>query len=577
MQHRHVFAPVLLSLALAALPAVAEPAPQPGSAIDAIVAGFASHPVVAIAEQHELPQAIDFYVSLVRSQAFQAVANDIVIEFASRQSQPLLDRYVLALDSLPPDTLASVWRNTSKVAAWDSPVYARWLAAIRDANRSLPPSRRLRVLAGDTPVDWASMRTRAEWDALGPNDESFARVIEDEVLAKHRRALVVLGSNHLARGGTIRDRAANTTTRVSVRYPGAMEIVLMYDGWPDPESTEARIAREGWSVPSCVSLRGHWAGALPVAVRAGTFRLDSLADKLLYLGPVATLVRHGASREMLDDAYLDELDRRSVIEWGDSMRARHFLGVGRVVEDSIPSAAYGRTRRVWVYTPPDRRDSSATLGLLVCFDGGVYLGPIPMPVVLDTMISGRHMPPVVGVFVDDASSTERLADLANRERFDRFLSDELVPWVHARWTVNRDPRRAIVMGSSAGGLAAANVALARPDLFGNVLSQSGAFWRGNEGSNEAPFEWLTGRYAESPRRDLRFVLDVGSTESTGAMNGTAPSILESNRRLRDVLGRKGYAVTYTEVPQGRHATESWGQRVALDLETLMRERPGEQP
>jgi pimeloyl-ACP methyl ester carboxylesterase len=43
-----------------------------------------------------------------------------------------------------------------------------------------------------------------------------------------------------------------------------------------------------------------------------------------------------------------------------------------------------------------------------------------------------------------------------------------------------DPRRVIVTGSSAGGLAAAYVALMRPDLFGNVLSRSGAFWRGAE-------------------------------------------------------------------------------------------------
>src|SRR5439155_16735613 len=128
-----------------------------------------------------------------------------------------------------------------------------------------------------------------------------------------------------------------------------------------------------------------------------------------------------------------------------------------------------------------------------------------------------------------ASSTARLDGLANRAWFADFLGDELAPWVRAHWRVGRDPHRAIVAGLSAGGLAAAYVALRRPDLFGNVLSQSGAFWRGNEASNGAPFEWLTGRVRAEPRRDVRFFIDVGATESRGAIGGRAPSILEANR------------------------------------------------
>ena len=248
---------------------------------------------------------------------------------------------------------------------------------------------------------------------------------------------------------------------------------------------------------------------------------------------------------------------------------------GSVSEYTVPSKSYGRDRRVWVYTPPgySPRDP-ADHDLLVVFDGGVYLGDIPLPTILDTLITAKRIRPTVAVLFDDSSSTARLADLANHESFAKFVGGELVPWVRSRWKVTHDPHRTTITGSSAGGLASAFVALRHPDLFGNVLSQSGAFWRGAEGSNGAPFEWFTAQVAAGEKRDLRFFLDVGSTESHGAIGGTAPSILEANRRLRDALHAKGYEVTYTEVPGGGHAAEFWRQRVAVGLVTLAGREPG---
>jgi hypothetical protein len=78
--------------------------------------------------------------------------DDIVIEFASRQSQPVLDRYIAGQD-VPVEELRRVWRDTTKVAGWESPVYARWLEAIRDVNRGLPATHKSGVLAGDTKVE----------------------------------------------------------------------------------------------------------------------------------------------------------------------------------------------------------------------------------------------------------------------------------------------------------------------------------------------------------------------------------------------------------------------------------------
>jgi enterochelin esterase-like enzyme len=242
---------------------------------------------------------------------------------------------------------------------------------------------------------------------------------------------------------------------------------------------------------------------------------------------------------------------------------------GTVSEHRISSKVYGRERRVWVYMPPSYSSSAqASYDVLIVFDGREYLEDIRLPGILDDLLAKRRAGPFVAVLVDNASGAERLADLANQPRFADFLGGELLEWARERWKVTRDPRRTFVTGSSAGGLAAAYVAFRSPHLFGNVLSQSGGFWRGNEGSNGEPFEWLTGQFAASPKRDIRFVLEVGSRESARALGGAAPSILEANRKLRDVLRAKGYPVAYAEIPEGTHSTETWKERLPAALASL---------
>jgi enterochelin esterase family protein len=232
-------------------------------------------------------------------------------------------------------------------------------------------------------------------------------------------------------------------------------------------------------------------------------------------------------------------------------------------------SSYQRPRRIWVYTPPayDARRPAA-YPLIVAFDGDEYRDTMPLPMILDTLLAAGRAPAFVAVLVDDSSGAARIADLCNSARMAEFLGKQLLPWVRQRWHVTRDPRRVIVTGSSAGGLAAAFVAFMRPDLFGNVWSQSGAFWRGPEGSNGAPWEWLTEQVKASARKDIRFYMDVGELEDHPTLGGSGPNFRDANRRFRDALETRGYEVTYTEVPGGNHAERWWRQRLPYGIVAL---------
>lgn len=236
------------------------------------------------------------------------------------------------------------------------------------------------------------------------------------------------------------------------------------------------------------------------------------------------------------------------------------IAKGKVDALEVTDNQYARKRKVWVYLPAGYNASSASAyPLIISFDGQDYINDIPSPTILDNLIAAKKIAPTVQVFVDN--SEDRLGDLANHEKFADFLAKDLVPWVRKSYHVTTSADETIVMGYSAGGLGASYVAYRYPSLFGKVLSQSGAYWRGNEGSSGP--EWLTSQYESSPKLSIKFYIVVGGAETM--KNASGKSMIETNRHLRDVLLTKGYEVGYLEAPGGGHMPESWRTQVADGL------------
>lgn len=242
---------------------------------------------------------------------------------------------------------------------------------------------------------------------------------------------------------------------------------------------------------------------------------------------------------------------------------------GHVSAHVIQDASFHRARKVWVYTPPgyDAR-RKAPYPLVLAFDGDAYRDSMRLPQVLDSLLALGRAPAFVAVLVDNGSGAERIADLGNSTRMPVFIGNQMLPWLRKSWHVTRDPARSIITGSSAGGLGAAFVALSRPDLFGQVFAQSGAFWRGAEGTNAAPYEYLTGRVRGLPPAKVRFILDVGELEDVATLGGAGPNFKDAVRRFRDALTLRGYEVTYIEVPGGRHGEPWWRERLPAGIVAL---------
>ncbi len=245
--------------------------------------------------------------------------------------------------------------------------------------------------------------------------------------------------------------------------------------------------------------------------------------------------------------------------------ARPGVPEGKVVEEQIDSQILKTQRKVWIYTPPGYDPQRAALyPVVVVFDGPVYNSPanIPGPTIVDNLIAERRVEPIILVLVGQTPQPGRNLELGNNAPFADYVATELLPHVRRKWRATSEPRQTALCGSSAGGLGSTYVAYRHPEVFGAVLSQSGAFWPGKE-RDDPDHEWVIRQYESSPRLPIRFVLQPGVLEIVNTpLNG--PPILNSNRRLRDVLRAKGYEVYYSET-SGGHEPLNWRGGLAEGL------------
>lgn len=298
--------------------------PQPEPAIPAILSLFETYQVVGMDAAHRMKDVDDFILALIRTPGFADAVNEIVVECGNALHQPILDRYIAGED-VPFQQARQAWRNATGMMCSVSAFYEQLFPLVRRINQRLPPTKRLRVIAADVPIDWNAMKNQADMMPLMQRrEEHIVDVMEKEVFAKRRKALMLFGIGHLVHGLEAPAALANFTvpSGVVARYermhPGVTFVIGTAPGTcGTPGSAEPNTLQavmEKWPVPSLVRTRGT---TLPGRL---------LVDAYLYLGPreLALAELHPAD-VFLDAEFMAELQRRAALTgWLDKQRNASF-------------------------------------------------------------------------------------------------------------------------------------------------------------------------------------------------------------------------------------------------------------
>src|SRR5580765_6316057 len=152
---------VALALALLTAPAVQDQ-PRYAGVVDRILDAWKTADVVCLGEDHDRYNDNELRLAIVRHPAFPRTVRAIVVEMANPVHQDVLDRFALDGVAMSREELAPVWRDATNPEVWESPIYEELLRAVRDINLAMPRDRRVRILAGDSRVDWSAIKRPEE-------------------------------------------------------------------------------------------------------------------------------------------------------------------------------------------------------------------------------------------------------------------------------------------------------------------------------------------------------------------------------------------------------------------------------
>lgn len=232
---------------------------------------------------------------------------------------------------------------------------------------------------------------------------------------------------------------------------------------------------------------------------------------------------------------------------------------GKIETYSFYSSILNNTRKIYIYTPHDYSRTSHLQELLIVFDGNSFINDLSITKTLNYLIYEKEIPSCIAVAIDPVN---RLEELTYNDKMNAFLTEELLPWIQAKYRVHQEVKHITIAGFSLGGLAACYAALQNPHIFGNVLSMSGSVhWKKDNYENTIP--WIENQISaiNSNASHLHSFIAVGELENE--------PLLTANRRLYKALKEKEYQITCEEF-QGGHDSIWWREKLFDGLKALKR-------
>jgi len=254
------------------------------------------------------------------------------------------------------------------------------------------------------------------------------------------------------------------------------------------------------------------------------------------------------------------------------------LASQRLHEESVQSAALGRTMKYRVLLPADYATSQRRYTVLYLLHG---LGGDYKDWTTRTNLAeySRTLPLII-VMPDGENSWYTNAANAPEERFEDYILTDLQADVAAKYrTINSRHGRTIA-GLSMGGYGALKMALRRPGAFAVAASFSGAFSATRPElakmipSEEARLRRIYGDDDSVSRRQndlysLAAAVKPGSAPYLYIDCGIADGLVAANREVVAALHKSGVAYEYHEVA-GAHTWAYWDRQIRDFLPILMK-------
>jgi enterochelin esterase-like enzyme len=243
---------------------------------------------------------------------------------------------------------------------------------------------------------------------------------------------------------------------------------------------------------------------------------------------------------------------------------------------ALASEALGRDVVLEVYLPPGYAASSRRYGVLYLNDGQ-DAEALRLHHTLDSLYRQKRTESmlVVAIHAGDRLQEYGTASAPDYKRrgskagaYTAFVTEELVPFVNARFRTLTDPGQTAFAGFSLGGLSALDIVWHHPEIFGKVGVFSGALWwrakSQEDGYTDADRIMHRLIRTGTKKEGLRFWFEAGTHDETSDRNHNGIiDAIEDTLDLIAELDRHGYsqpqAVTYLQVEGGEHNQKTWAK------------------
>ncbi|HXQ33070.1 MAG TPA: alpha/beta hydrolase-fold protein, partial [Anaerolineales bacterium] len=187
------------------------------------------------------------------------------------------------------------------------------------------------------------------------------------------------------------------------------------------------------------------------------------------------------------------------------------------------------------------------------YDGQDYLNRAKLAIIVDNLIAEKRIRPIAMAFLPSVARW-RSMEYACSDATLLWVDQVVLPFARKKLrllNIENQPGAYGVLGASLGGTMSFYTGLRMPEVFGKVISQSGAFMI------ESRDFVLVDLVRHGQSRDISVWMDVGKFEE----------LLEDNRAMQTLLVQKGYQVMYREF-SGAHNYTSWRDDIWRGLEAM---------